>query len=49
VTDAALKHATSNIPFDRIAIPITDTEANVSFYITIKDTTKYKSLLSKLN
>ena len=49
VTDAALEHATSNIPFDRIPIPITDAEANVSFFITIKDTTKYKSLLSKLN
>lgn len=48
VTDAALEHATSIIPFNRIAIPITDVQANVSFYIAVKNTEKYKSLLSKL-
>lgn len=49
VTDAALEHDTSIIPFNRIAIPITDAQANVSFYIAVKNTEKYRSLLSKLN
>lgn len=49
VTDAALEHTTSNIPPDRIAIPITDAEVNVSFYIAVKNTDKYRLLLSKFN
>lgn len=48
VTDVVLDHTTSNIPFGRIAIPITDAEVNVSFYVAVKDINKYKSLISRL-
>lgn len=36
------------IPQNRIAIPISDSDANVSFYIAIKNVSKYQALLSKL-
>lgn len=46
ITDAAIGRYP--IPKNRIAIPISDADANVSFYIAIKNVYKYKSLLSKL-
>lgn len=46
ITDAAIGRYP--IPQNRIAIPISDADANVSFYIAIKNVYKYKSLLSKL-
>lgn len=46
ITDVAIDRYP--IPQNRIAIPISDADANVSFYIAIKNTSKYKGLLSKL-
>lgn len=46
ITDVAIDRYP--IPQNRIAIPISDADANVSFYIAIKNVYKYKSLLSKL-
>lgn len=45
-TDAALDRYP--VPQDRITIPISDAEVNVSFYIAVKNVSKYQSLLSKL-
>ena len=46
VTDITLEG--SVLPENRVAIPITDSEANVSFYIALKDSGKYQTLRSKL-
>lgn len=46
VTDITLEG--SALPENRVAIPITDSEANVSFYIALKDSGKYQTLRSKL-
>lgn len=46
ITDAAMDRYP--IPPNRIAIPISDADANVSFYIAVKNVSRYKSLLSKL-
>lgn len=46
ITDVAIDRYP--IPQNRIAIPISDADANVSFYIAVKNTSKYKGLLSKL-
>lgn len=45
-TDVALDRYP--VPQDRITIPISDAEVNVSFYIAVKNVSKYQSLLSKL-
>lgn len=46
ITDVAINRYP--IPQNRIAIPISDADANVSFYIAVKNASKYKALLSKL-
>lgn len=46
ITDVAMDR--HSIPQNRIAIPISDADANVSFYIAVKNASKYKALFSKL-
>lgn len=46
VTDVTIERYP--IPKDRVAIPISDSEANVSFFVAVSDASKYKLLLSKL-